>query len=161
MSKSFVKNLSRESVSGFNYALSGVCSQLESINISDRRSIACGRKRRSRLKFILLSCPWPHWWWSSPLFDASPFGHDSGAKYYACAVIILLLSFFTFLVFMEASNNGSLFVRISTPSKSLDEYCLVDASNVARSRPLGLPTKFSNEVTDASRVDTDVDRPVS
>ena len=45
-------------------------------------------------------------------------------------------------------------MRTSTPSTSLDEDCLADAINVARSRPVGLPTEFSDEDVEALRVDT-------
>ena len=41
-------------------------------------------------------------------------------------------------------------MRISTPSSSLGEDCLADAINVARSRPVGLPTEFSDEDVDVS-----------
>ena len=55
----------------------------------------------------------------------------------------------------------SLFVRNSTPSKSLVEDCLAYPISATKTKSLALPTEFSNEDADASRVDTDVDRPVS
>ena len=45
----------------------------------------------------------------------------------------------------------SLFVGILTPLTSLDEDCLVDAIDVARSSPLRLPTEFSDEDIDVCR----------
>ena len=50
-----------------------------------------------------------------------------------------------------ALDTVSLFVGILTPLTSLDEDCLVDAIDVARSSPLRLPTEFSDEDIDASR----------
>ena len=52
-------------------------------------------------------------------------------------------------------------MRISTPSTSLGEDCFADVISAAKSRPLGLPTEFSDEDVDASKVDTDVDRLIS
>ena len=50
------------------------------------------------------------------------------------------------------------FVGMSNQSTSLDEGYLPDAISVARSRPLGLLTGFSDEDLNASKVDNNVGR---
>ena len=76
--------------------------------------------------------------------------------------LVVLLAFPRFNeIVLAVDVVSSFFVGISTPLTALDEDGLPDAIGVARSKPLGLPTAFSDEDVDATRADTDVDRPTT
>ena len=105
---------------------------------------------------------------STLIFDTLLCGHNCGANR-GEQILRMRSNNICFFSFCFPRFDGSvlaleivsLFVRISAPSKSLDKDCLVDASSVARSRALRLPTEFSDENVDASRVDVDVYRLIS